>query len=458
MTSNLVVTYDKKLEGETKNDKAWFKIFVKYDILNKIKEDGYFEISADQIRDFREPRLMTKFDHNFNLPKIFSEYNLAILPISRSRFAISDFKCYQKLPTEKGNVKNFKAPENIQSLDFENVTSEAIAINCAYVSNILADFLEEENLVPTVNGRMGSGVFDFEIDLESNSTTNFKVKNSQIEIDGGFEGLSSFALVEAKISVFDDFLIRQMYYPYRVWKERIYTPKTVRNVFFMYSNGYYHLYEYEFDNPKHYNSLQLKKYQVYTLEEEEITLDDVLEIFNSVELVEEPEIPFPQADRFERVINICELLQDNRTLTNDEFTTIYSFDPRQTQYYTSVCRYLGLVETFKIKEMELVKINGEIKSRLINKTKFRLTEKGKSLFKLSFKKRNLEFVRLLLSHKAFYLCFEHFLKNLELPTKNETIEYMKVSDLYNVGLESNTIGRRSSTVRQYINWITHLWK
>lgn len=445
-----------KQKNLTKNDEAWQKIFEKYNVLEVIKKDGSFEVSANQIREFREPRLMTKFDHDFNLPVVFKRNDLAILPISRSKFLISDFKCYERLPESKSNVKKFKIPENIQSLDFENITSEAIAINCAFVSNILADFLDEENLLPTVNGRMGTGVFEFVID-HTNSKSNFQVANSQIEIDGGYEGLSSLTLVEAKISLNNDFLIRQMYYPFRVWKERIQSPKNVRNIFFMYSNGYYYLYEYYFEDPMHYNSLKLRKHQVYTLEEEDITIDDVMSVFSDIKLIDEPKVPFPQADKFERVINICELLQDNRMLTKDEFTSEYSFDPRQTLYYTSACMYLGLVEKVKIEETIVEPNKGGKRGKIKTRTIFKLTSEGKSLFKLSFKKRKLELVRLILSHKAFYLCFEHFIKYQEIPDKRQTIEYMKMSNLYKVGLESATVERRSSSVRQYIKWIAELW-
>ena len=49
-----------------KNDIAWKKLFEKYDILDEISNNGYYEISADQIKEFREPRLMTKFDQKSN--------------------------------------------------------------------------------------------------------------------------------------------------------------------------------------------------------------------------------------------------------------------------------------------------------------------------------------------------------------------------------------------------------
>ena len=57
--------------NETKNNVAWEQIFKKYRILEKIKKDGVFEINSGQINEYREARLMTKFDHRKNLPKMF---------------------------------------------------------------------------------------------------------------------------------------------------------------------------------------------------------------------------------------------------------------------------------------------------------------------------------------------------------------------------------------------------
>lgn len=54
-------------------------------------------------------------------------------------------------------------PTFLESIDYKDITSGSIAINCAFVSEILHDFTGEENLLPTVSGQMSSSVFDFEI-------------------------------------------------------------------------------------------------------------------------------------------------------------------------------------------------------------------------------------------------------------------------------------------------------
>lgn len=63
---------------KSKNDTAWEKLFDKYNIIGSVKSTGYFEITSEQINDFREARLMTKFDHKSNLPQLFVKKTINI--------------------------------------------------------------------------------------------------------------------------------------------------------------------------------------------------------------------------------------------------------------------------------------------------------------------------------------------------------------------------------------------
>ncbi len=78
----------------TKNDKAWQALFDKYSILEAIQRSGRFEIEANTINTVREACLMAKFDHLINLPQIFKENRLTILPVSRSKYVIGKFESY----------------------------------------------------------------------------------------------------------------------------------------------------------------------------------------------------------------------------------------------------------------------------------------------------------------------------------------------------------------------------
>ena len=200
------------------NDTAWEILFDKYHILTEVAQNGQFIISANQIKEFREPRLMTKFDHRINLPNIFAANNLSILPVTRGDYVISSFSAYKEFDDLSQDVQRVFVPAHIQSLMPQFLTSEAIALNCANACGILNDFLEDDELVPTVSGRMSSGSFSFGIETALGMKV-IAVSNSQIEIDAAYEGIHYLSLFEAKLDLSDDFLIRQLYYPFRIWSE-----------------------------------------------------------------------------------------------------------------------------------------------------------------------------------------------------------------------------------------------
>ena len=359
--------------AENKNETAWQKLFKKYDILNCVKRNEIFKISSDQIKEFREPRLMAKFDHKNNLPKIFSDNKLSILPITRGEYVIGNFDCYHEFETANEKIFKFSLPNYIQSLDCENIFSETIALNVAFTSGIIADFIEDENIISTVAGRMTSGTFDFKIDNhKNNSSYNLQVQNSQIEIDAAYEGVKYLAIFEAKRELAEDFLIRQLYYPYRTLLNRGIT-KVIRPIYMTFSNGIYRLYEYQFEDTENYNSLILVKQKNYSLEDRHITILDIQNILQRVSIVEESNIQFPQANNFARVINICELLSKEE-LNRDDVTKQYDFEARQTNYYTDAAIYLGLIR----------KVDGRPPT-------YYLTNKAKYILKLKFKERQLAF-------------------------------------------------------------------
>jgi len=419
------------------NKEAWEKLFKKYNIIEEIENKGYFKITSKQINEYREARLMTKFDNSATLPDLFKQHNISILPITSNSYMIAKFKTYEKFEKDTQEIIKINFPEYIQSLDYNNITSEALAINCAYITKILEDFLEEEALVPTVSGKMGSGNFNFNINkIDKEESINVVVENSRLEIDGGYEGFNSLALIEAKNYLSDDFMVRQLYYPYRLWKSKI--SKPVRPIYVVYSNGIFNVYEYRFADDNDYSSIEFVKSKRYSIEDTEIEIQDIKVILDNITSVDEPEIPFPQADSFKRVINLCELLEDEEK-TKKEITENYAFDERQTNYYTDAGRYLGLIEKRK-EEGEII---------------FNLTDKGRKILKLKFKQRQLEFVKLILEHKAFKESLELYFERAEKPLSIDIVEIMKHSNLYNV-TEESTYKRRASTVRGWLDWILDL--
>jgi len=421
--------------NKTKNDEAWRLIFKKYEILDRVFKDGYFEITATQINEFREARLMTKFDHKSQLPELFVRNNLSILSISRGVYTIGKFEAFCDFDTGNVEVSSVEFPTFLESIDYKDITSEATALNCAFVSKILHDFTGEENLFPTVSGRMGSSSFSFRINC-TGGMFNINVKNSQIEIDGGYEGDNSLSLIEAKNYISEDFIVRQLYYPYRLWNNKIH--KQVKPIFLTYTNGIFNLREYKFTDENRYNSLILVKHRKYIIQERGFNLEALSEILYSTEIVKESEVPFPQANSFDRIINLCELLKQKEVVSKEEITENYDFDPRQTDYYLNAGKYLGLIE---------------LRSDTYNKQIVCfLTEKGRQIFNMNLTERQKEFVKLIVSHVVFKLTLINFLENGEMPNNAIIVEIMKRAKIHNIDSDK-TYFRRASTITGWINWI-----
>lgn len=417
------------------NDRAWQQLFDKYHILDEVSSNGSYAISADQIKEFREPRLMTKFDHKVNLPKTFIDNGLTILPITRGDYMISSFEAYKEFEVPSGDVQRVSIPAYIQSLLPQFLASEAIALNCAYACGVLNDFLEDEYILPTVSGRMGSGDFDFDI-ATSFGTKGLSVSNAQIEIDAAYEGIQFLSLFEAKRDLSDDFLVRQLYYPYRVWSNRV--TKAIKPVFLIFSNGIFYLYQYQFEIPGSYNSLHLVKQKNYIIETE-IALSDIENLLYVVRVDQEPDIPFPQANSMARIVNLLELL-NTKAMTKDDITSEYAFDGRQTNYYTDAGRYLGLIDKGQNNEKDVV---------------FQLSQIGRHIMNLPYKDRQLAIVTQILRHQAFRETLKLHLQCGEMPDASAIVRIMKTTELYHVDADS-TYYRRSSTIISWINWILGL--
>ena len=423
-----------KAKEKTKNDLAWEILFKQFNIIEQVSNKGFFEIESSQINQVRESRLMAKFNHYVNLPLIFRDNNFSILPISRSKYVIGNFDTHFQVENHN-DLEDIPVdfPEEIESIDYTNLYSESSALNCAFNARIIDDLIGEEMSL-TLSGRMSTGSFTFNINNSVKGTTTISVNNSQCEIDAGFESENFLVLIEAKNYSVDDFLIRQLYYPYRLWAEKV--SKKVIPVLMTYSNDVFSFYIYKFEDISNYNSITFVEQKNYVIDSEQIQLDDVSKVFNTVTIVAEPsQIPFPQADNFERVIDLLSLLVE-KDLTKEEITENYQFDRRQTQYYTDAGRYLGLISKYK-----------NLISKEIN---YSLTDQGKLILRKRHKVKYLEFIKNILKHKIFYETFKLTINNGEIPRKQEVCQVMQES---NLSINKTTIARRSTTVRSWLEWI-----
>lgn len=455
-------------------DDKWKLLFDRYEIEKKVSESGPFCITADQIREYKEPRLMTKFDTRESLPSVFGN-RLGILPVTRGSYVIGEFDLYADFP-EAGDgaggiraakVKKAAIPDYYETIDINDIRSEAGAINVMGISGILDDFLGGEGFKQTVSGRMASGNFSFQVNpVKSSSKAGLSagtglsaskaglaagtgttegtggktggwqltVNNSQVEIDGGFEDRDTFAVIEGKNVVHSNFLVRQLYYPYRLWSGKL--AKPVRPVFMVYSNNIFRLMEYEFTDPLCYNSIRLIKEGQYSLEDTDISAADLRDAWERTAVKPEPQVTFIQADSFEKVISLVEHLNEG-PLTPAEIAEVFGFRERQSDYYFNACRYLGLA----VKEKD--------EDRTVRVT---ITSQGKKLLKLNYKARQIRYVELILEHGIFHDLFETVMRRGEIPDK----KYIEKKILEQNLCSSNVAGRRASSVSGWLKWLAGL--
>lgn len=86
---------------------AWQVLIDKYDISTEISNNAFFKISASQIKEVKEPRLMAKWDSSEQLPNSLKKNKINLLPDSRSSYILSDFLLYQELPKVVEHVKKY---------------------------------------------------------------------------------------------------------------------------------------------------------------------------------------------------------------------------------------------------------------------------------------------------------------------------------------------------------------
>lgn len=426
----------------SKNDKAWEIIFEEEQILDVIARQGFFEISSTRINKQREARLMTKFDHAVKCPQIFKDNGLTIQPISRGNYVIGAFESYFKLQSKSSvDVVYRELPPHIETLESSNIYSESSAIICAFLSGMIDDVLGETTNF-TVLGRMSTGTFDYKIrNLKTGLFHDIKVTNSQCEIDGGFEGENQFAIIEAKSETIDDFIVRQLYYPYRLWNSKI--EKDVVPIFLTISNDIFTFYRFRFNEEELYNSLELVSEHRYCISKSDIEMSDIRGILAETKIVaDDDDIPFPQADSFPRIIDLLgRLYNANESLSKDEITLIYAFEERQTHYYVTAAIYLGLVTR-------------EQKAK--QKVRYSLSQHGYSVMSQHPQKRNIELLKCILQHRIFNESLTTWLEKAESLSKDEIVSIMgKGKEKIAVGSDT-TRRRRASSVRGWIEWILEL--
>jgi len=252
------------------NSKSWDKIFYDCKILEHDFNKEPFKISAMQIKRAcqrfketgeKEVRILCKQDTREDRPEIFKKYGLFLLPVNNGHYNIIKGEGYVDLPKIDKEVIVYPS-----KLDFPLDTttignSEMQHLDYAYAVSLIRTFAEDPSLVLTIRGRKYTPSFDFYVGNQL-----IEVKSVQTEVDAGYEGRDKIVLIEAKNFQANNVVIRQLYYPYRQWQTH--TKKKVITVFFdkETTQDIYSIWQFEFTDPKNYNSIKLVKSGKFKIE------------------------------------------------------------------------------------------------------------------------------------------------------------------------------------------------
>ncbi|MCX6738086.1 MAG: hypothetical protein NTY11_01540 [Candidatus Parcubacteria bacterium] len=245
------------------NSKSWKKIFDDYKILDHDFDKSPFPLSATQIKKAcqkfketgeKEVRILCKQDSREGRPDIFKKHDLFLLPVKNGYYNIIRGEGYIDIPEIKEEIMIYSSKLDFQ-LDTAKIgNSEMQHLDYAYAASLIRTFMNDPSLVLTIRGRKYTPDFEFRVGKQV-----IKVSSVQTEVDAGYEGKNQVVLIEAKNFSATNVIIRQLFYPFRQWQEQ--TKKKVITLFFDKVSGedIYSIWQFEFDDPKNYNSIKLVK-------------------------------------------------------------------------------------------------------------------------------------------------------------------------------------------------------
>ena len=384
-------------------------------------QDLHF-ITANEIKaiSHAEPRILAKFDTEADLPPIFKRYGYFLLPVRNGQYAIVRGDGFHRLePT--GHATAHVSRVSFMLTTAGRGSSEMQYLDYSFNSGAIESVLGKQPLYQSIRGREYSRDFRFSV-----NRTLLDVSSVQLEVDSGLEGQDSIVLIEAKIDTPDDFIIRQLFYPYNHF--RLVSPgKTIIPVFFTYepATHTYNFWIYEIPDAANYNSIRLRETKsIRIVSEHEIGLEDIrpMGIVAYKDLI-------PQANDVNKIVELVFKVSEGTDNYRD-VAEYFEFDTRQSSYYREAAEALGLVDSKK---------GG----------KYYLTDIGKELVHLPVEKRNLFVAQLLADF--------NLVKNaLTILKERGTLTQADIEKVIAAGstLSGSTIPRRALSLMAWLRWMS----
>lgn len=398
----------------------WSKIFQVKQF--NAKEDLYF-ITADEIKEISrcEPRIMAKMDSTNDLPPVFKKYGYFLLPVTNGKYAIVRGNGFHSLEKKTKLSEDFISRIKFPLTTAGRGSSEMQYLDYSFNSGAIEDILEIGPLYQSIRGREYTKAFSFAVN-------NIEINTSsvQIEVDSGLEGEDAIVLFEAKVGDPEDFIIRQLFYPYNHFRI-VSSEKKIIPVFFTYDrvNQIYNYWIYEFSNPRDYNSIRFKKNISFKIiRRKEFELSDI----KSKDIVSNKTL-IPQANDLNKVIELAFKVHEG--INNyKSIAEYFGFNERQSSYYREAAEALKIVYS--------------------KNNVYYLTDLGEKLVNLPVEKRNLFMVEILSDFDLIKFGLERI--NAGRPVDKSDLEKMIAKKS---NLSANTVERRVASLIAWYKWISN---
>jgi len=370
-------------------------------------------VTAKKVKEISgiEPRIMAKIDSLKDLPKVFKDNNLIILPVSRKEYVLVKGKEYQVIedPLDKPLIHYSEI-----SIDYSK-NNESYYLDYAFASGIISKLARYklDQLYLTDRGRH---MANFSFMLNGQEIT---VNGAQIEIDGQYENAREVLIFEAKLRPITSFNIRQLYYPFRDLQKK---KKEVRTFLFNVDikNQVFKFWEYAFNPPQKLDSIKLIDFYSFKIKRK----SKITNVKPKPEKIE-----LPQSDDIEKVFLIVEKVNQG----NDDAKKIsqaLKFVPRQSNYYRHAGELLGIIR--------------------LQKPNYEITERGYEYLRSNTQERKYIISKLMLEFPIINEIFNSLISNQVKECKREDIvKLLKKKS----SLGDSTVDRRTRTIVSWFSWI-----
>lgn len=421
---------------------------VGYFLLSTQKKDDVFQISefAEIANSTREARLLTKFDHQSDLPQILKTKKLSVISVSNTDYIVSHVNPFFTLET-KIQPPKYIDPKLNRLIDPLNFSTEKDGITVAFNSGIFTNFLGEK-VELSINGRFG-------YDKHRHDKTGGKyyskyfpnvpltIGNTQIEVDASFENDHFVALVEAndanKIAP-TSFNLRQLYYPLREFRLRdnllkFSTSRSIRPVYMNTHNHFLTLFELESTNELEIESFKLVRQVDYKFKDPDFE-NKLRQAYNSSNQIvpqdgQKKPIVFPQADKVISLL-LPMLSKFENPQSTKNVADLLGYEYRQGQYYANALAYIGLVNVSKNASQNIYSLSTLGKKYILDRDDFAVASH-------------------LVTLPVFREMINQVLEHHSLPDLECIKEEIKLKG--NTNLNSTTMHRRAQTVRSILSWV-----